>query len=285
MIILGLAGQAGVGKDTVANYLRDAYGFFVFAFSDMIYKQVQDAFSLPDQDLLRNRGAKESPSDKLTLQQCSDADFVAVAMQALVAKAHSEGVELSGEIDTLPLSPREVMQWWGTEYRRAQDGDYWVKQSHEFVRAMQAAAPYPEMRPQYFVNTTTRFKNERDWVHACGGNVWHIHRDGIAAVNAHVSETPLEVVEGERELWNNDTIERLHAGVDTLLRTGYRFVRVEPLLPMVEPPQHTDHALEDTDIGCPACQHEIANDERLTPAQAEYDAALTPACPVAERIQ
>lgn len=237
MIILGLAGQAGVGKDTVANYLRDNYGFIVFAFSDALYSEVQHAFGLETQDLLRNRDTKELPSDLLTLQQCSDDAFILVARKMLVEL----NPDSFNNLDAIPMSPRQVLQWWGTEYRRAQDGDYWVKQSHEFVRAMQSAARYPEQRPQYFVNTTTRFKNERDWVHATGGNVWHIHRDGVAAVNAHVSETPLEVLEDERELWNNDSLERLYAGIDLLLRTSARFVRVEAMTPV------TDHSGFDVD--------------------------------------
>jgi dephospho-CoA kinase len=59
VLIIGLAGKAGTGKDTIADYLVRKYGFVKFAFSDALYQEVQDAFGLEDQDLLRNRDTKE----------------------------------------------------------------------------------------------------------------------------------------------------------------------------------------------------------------------------------
>lgn len=94
---------------------------------------------------------------------------------------------------------------------------------------------YPEQQPQYFVNPTCRFPNEQEWIHAQGGNVWHIHRDGVDSVAEHVSETPLPVLDGEREIWNNGTIARLCDGIDTLLRSNMRFIRIEQMLPSIEP--------------------------------------------------
>lgn len=298
MIVLGLAGQAGVGKDTVAEYLRDNYGFIMFAFSDNLYREVQEAFGLPDQDLLRNRDTKELPSDRLTLQQCSNSEFVTVARKMLV----EFNPDSFNNLDAIPMSPRQVMQWWGSEYRRALDSDYWVKQSHEFVRAMQNAAPYPEQRPQYFVNTTVRFKNERDWIHAAGGNVWHIRREGVASVNAHVSETSLEVLEGERELFNNDTIERLYGGIDLMLRTGAQFVRVEPMAPMqpfldacAEVGQIIADTTPEPEYAGPWCceqgeQLNVAVCDECATASAGYSQAMGVSevesnCPVSERIQ
>ena len=43
----------------------------------------------------------------------------------------------------------------------------------------------------------------------------------------------------EREIYNNDTIERLHAGVELLLSTGARFVKVQPMQPDEPPPEGT----------------------------------------------
>ena len=132
-----------------------------------------------------------------------------------------------------PFSPRQILQWWGTEYRRAQDPDYWVDRASEFVYKLHYLAPYPELRPQFFVECGTRFENEREWIAGKtnrAGNIWHIHRDSIKENSTHESAKLLPVLEGERELWNNDTIQRLYSGVDLLFSTTAKFVRVEPML-------------------------------------------------------
>ena len=221
MLIIGLAGQAGVGKDEIANYLVRRYGFVKFAFSDALYHEVQQAFGLPDQRLLRGRAAKDTPSEHMRLARCDNLEFFDMALK--LVKSQDD-----------PLSPRQILQWWGTEFRRAQDEWYWVGQADKLVYQIHHAPKYPEHRPQLFVETGTRFENERDWIKLAGGNIWHIHRDGlVGAGDNHTSAIPLPVLDGERELWNNDTLERLYKGVDLLVSTGSRFVRVEPLEPVL----------------------------------------------------
>jgi len=238
MFILGLAGPAGVGKDTVADYLVKAYGFVKFAFSDALYAEVQAAYNLPEQSLLRDRATKEEPTERLALVNCQSDEFIGVAVQHI---AHE-----SRHLHDLPLSPRQVLQLWGTEYRRAQEPHYWLSKNEDWLSRVRADHLYPEHTPQYFVNTAVRFENERGWIHDGGqdygelhstdtrrwsGNVWHIRREGSASVAAHVSETPLAVLPPERELYNNDSIARLHRGIDLLMSTHARFVRVEPMAP------------------------------------------------------
>jgi len=223
VINLGLAGKAGSGKDTVADYLVRQYGFIKYSFSDALYQEVQVAYGLEDQSLLRNRETKDKPSERLILENCLNEEFIAVAVQAI---PHN-----SRRLHLMPLSPRRVLQLWGTQYRRAQDPDYWLTRAAQRINAIRSLFSYPERRPQLFVNTSVRFPNEREWMHTfIDSNVWHIYRDSVEAVSVHESETPLEVLEGERELWNNDTIGRLYGGIDLLLRTNAKFVKIEPML-------------------------------------------------------
>lgn len=233
MLIIGLAGQAGSGKSTIADYLARHYGFVQFAFSDALYHEVQQAFSLPDQTLLRDRATKEYPTERLALINCQDEEFIGVAEQFI---AHEPR-----HLHEQALSPRQILQWWGTEYRRAQDPDYWIKQATNFIYQMRRIPPYPELRPALFAETGTRFENERGWIMGSDdwlypnwiGNIWHIHRDATNQVtDPHASAKPLPVLPGEREIWNNSTIEHLEQAVDLLLSSSTQFVKCEPLEPM-----------------------------------------------------
>lgn len=58
--------------------------------------------------------------------------------------------------------PRTLLQWWGTDYRRAQDPDYWVKRLMDTLR---------RENPDVAFVTDVRFPNEVDAIHAAGGYV------------------------------------------------------------------------------------------------------------------
>ena len=225
MLIIGLSGQAGSGKDTIADYLARRYGFVKFAFSDALYWEVQRAFGLEDQSLLRDRATKEVETPALALEKCLDADFLTALKRTRPVLQEDK-----------PRSPRWVLQNWGTEFRRAQDTNYWIKQAATFVEQMHYLPPYPELRPSLFVECGTRFPNEQGWIRSVGGNIWHVRRDATDTMeDTHTSAVSLPVLPGEREIWNNDSVARLQQGVDLLLSTGAKFVRVEPMLPD-EPP-------------------------------------------------
>jgi hypothetical protein len=226
MILLGLAGAAGSGKDATAEYLRDRYGFVIFSFSDALYREVAAAFGLPDESLLRDRDTKEKETPHLAMCNCADEEFVDLVSGMFAPEDHTEFT---------PHSPRWVLQVWGTEYRRAQDPDYWIAQAEQWLVRVHEITRYPEHRPQLFVNTSVRFPNEHQWIKELEGNIWHLRRENLTPVASHESETPLPVLDGEREIFNNYTLDYLYKGVDQLLTSGAKFVRLEPPAPMVEP--------------------------------------------------
>lgn len=63
---------------------------------------------------------------------------------------------------------RALLQWWGTEYRRAQDPDYWVKKTVERIQASDA---------ETVVLTDVRYANEAKAVRDMGGLVILVHAD------------------------------------------------------------------------------------------------------------
>lgn len=244
MIHIGLAGNAGTGKDEVANYLVSHYGFIKYSFSDFLYAEVAEAFGLPDESLLRDRETKEVATPLLAMRCCFDGGKgVDYGFKSCVASILNwdmgSGVGVTPEWDK-PISPRQALQWWGTEFRRAANPNYWIERADEWIGRLRHLAPYPELRHQRFVNTSVRFENEREFIMSRAApwdaNIWHLRREAAKPVSSHVSETPLPVLEGEREIFNNYTLEYIHKGVDQLLTSGARFVRLEPPAPMVEPP-------------------------------------------------
>jgi len=236
MLLLGLAGNAAAGKTSVANYLAKRYGFLQINFSDALYAEVAQAYSLSDDEVesvLRLRETKETPSERLALRHCADPQFVAVARSMLVDLYPETFHDLDGN----HLSPRHVLQWWGTEYRRDQDHYYWVKRLHETIQHV-ASTEYPEHRPNFFAIGDVRYENERDYIKQHYGNIWHIRRDVVDAkvTDQHRSAKRLPVQPPERELYNNDTLTRLHMGVDMMLRTADQVIKIESQLPE-SPPQ------------------------------------------------
>ena len=235
MITIGLAGAAGSGKSSAAEYLVERYGFIHFSFSDALYREVAEAFGLENEDLLRDRATKEVETPLLALSECRNREFADLCAWA---QCDATRRQLAGGYMAefaAPRSPRLILQRWGTNYRRAQDPDYWIKKAEAWLETILQAAPYPELRPQLFVCSSVRFENEREWIKDPNGSIWHLRRFNAAPVHAHESENELPVLEGERVIYNNYTLDYLHRGVDQLLSSSAKFVRMEPPLPMTAP--------------------------------------------------
>lgn len=91
MRLIGIAGKAGSGKDTVAAHLVDNYSFTRYALAAPIKKAMCAAFSLPEH-VFEDRELKEKP------------------------------------LDWLGFSPRRLAQLFGTEFGRKIVGDdVWLR--------------------------------------------------------------------------------------------------------------------------------------------------------------
>ena len=60
----------------------------------------------------------------------------------------------------------KLLQWWGTDYRRAQDPDYWVKRAFDSIPADTDILLVPD----------TRFNNEAAAIKERGGHLIHVVR-------------------------------------------------------------------------------------------------------------
>ena len=195
-MILGFAGKAASGKTTAAKHLAP--------WLDRETLIVPMAMVLRDEveEFLRCCGAEEyvplvygCQDDKLrvfyidqtkALQQCEKwAHFVA---------EHSEIQDRSGQT---AVSVRRVLQWWGTEYRRAQDADYWTK-------AWERKISQYDLETQHILIDDVRFINELNTITGLGGMIVKIERPGFAAGGNHASETSLDGYSDWQQLIVND---------------------------------------------------------------------------------
>jgi hypothetical protein len=168
--VLGLIGVKGAGKDTAATTLIEQFGFERVAFADALYREVAEAFGV-SVEFLGNRDTKELAQDELKLLNCTSSEFVSTALDI----AEEEGLEL--DVRT-PLSPRWVLQLWGTEFRRIREGhdSYWLDRVNDIIRAN------PTVN---FVVTDVRFVNEARYItNSLGGKLIRIRRPVLEAKEA-----------------------------------------------------------------------------------------------------
>ena len=72
--------------------------------------------------------------------------------------------------------PRTLLQWWGTDYRRKKDPDYWVKRLQKSIA---------DRDPHIVLVTDVRFMNEVDFIHSLNGYVIKVIKDGPPDIDVH----------------------------------------------------------------------------------------------------
>lgn len=172
-VLLGLAGHANAGKDTVAQLISIHAGAARFAFSDGLYQEVGRAFGVSIAGVLAMRSTKDTPMDCLALYRCMSPGFVEALPDHIRAEPYKA------------RSPRNIMQWWSTEYRRAQNPAYWVAAAQQTILGLWTQAS----PPPGIVVTDVRFPNEAELIRNLGGFIWKVERPGSSPVpTGHISE-------------------------------------------------------------------------------------------------
>ena len=119
-----IAGRLGSGKTTLAthlaNYLKDFSDFtpIIFSFADMLREEVADVLEISPKKL------KQQDVKKMTLGEFCGPEFT--------AKLPKDFPKVVSDDTTV----RQFLQWWGTEYRRAKDPNYWVKRTAAYILSM-----------------------------------------------------------------------------------------------------------------------------------------------------
>ncbi len=183
-MIIGFAGKAGSGKTTAARYLLDHKDIriVILPMAAMLREEIEG--------FLREAGAQEGlplvygdQDDKLKI-------FSVNMEKALkICPEWSQFVEMNAEIQVRPdqtaVTIRRLLQWWGTEYRRAQDPDYWTKAWERKLAGM-------NQDETHVLVDDVRFINELETIKKHGGFFIRIVRPGFNGANDHSSENSLD---------------------------------------------------------------------------------------------
>ena len=210
-MILGFAGKAATGKTTAANHMAPLL--------DKECKIVPMAMVLRDEveAFLRAVGADESVPLVYGCQDDKVRVFYVDESQGLVHCPKwphfiSEHQEIQDKPGQTAVTVRRILQWWGTEYRRDQDPDYWTKAWGHKIEQF-------DLDHVHVLIDDVRFINELNVVKEHGGQIVKIERPGFDGANNHASETSLdEYNDWDKILLNDGTLDEFKVKVEQLVR-------------------------------------------------------------------
>ncbi len=184
MILLGMSGKKQSGKDTCAEMIRDhlhdspKHLYVRLAFADALYEEVAEFLIMQDRQDGINKFCALTPN--------------AIASKVCDIKANKPDYRL-------------LLQWWGTDYRRKQDADYWIKRWLDKFRAL------PDN--SFVVVPDVRFTNEFETIKKLNGLVWRTERE-MPGFDTHPSECELDDVVFDYLFDNNFSLEHLRMSVE-----------------------------------------------------------------------
>lgn len=182
VVVIGLTGRAGSGKDAAADYLCEHYGFARLAFADSLKRMLEP--------LLTETGHDYAALYEPQLKQ--------VALPGLML-----------------LTPRELMQRLG-DWGRAIDPQWWVQILLRSAGLADGGAPIHDR----ILVTDVRYPEEVAALRECGGRILRIERDQVAPLpgmlarhsSEQVAHLPADIVL-RNDGYTLDTLHHALAGV------------------------------------------------------------------------
>ena len=173
--VIGIAGWARSGKDTIADYLVEKKG----------YKKV--SFSTPMKEAMYRLNPR-------------------ITVNEVVNTPLRVGVDVYDWEGLKERSPdvRGLLQRFGTEVGREMfDENFWVDYALNSIPDGEKA-----------VIADVRYPNEADAIKALGGKVFRVVRQGVGPANEHASEHALSGYKFDGEFNNDGTISSLYYIID-----------------------------------------------------------------------
>ena len=204
-MIIGICGLIGSGKDTAADYLVNFHGYRRESFAASLKDAVANVFGW-DRMLLEGRTSQSR-------------------------EWREQPDEWWSERLGRTITPRWVLQYWGTEViRNGFHDDMWIASLENKIRNSR----------DNVVITDCRFPNEIDAIRKQGGRIIWIQRgplpewfdsavranrgdpvfvENLKTLGVHASETAWAGTEFDAEINNNDTIDELYDQLKNLVQS------------------------------------------------------------------
>lgn len=179
IMLIGICGQKGAGKDTLGDYIIEKYGYSQYAFANPLKKIIKELFDLSDEQLFGSLKETVDPRWNTT--------------------------------------PRILMQYIGTELFRNQlkklipelsCENLWIRKFHDW---------YSKQADNNVIISDIRFIDEFDAVKQNGGLIIKVTRD-LEYSDDHISEQFFQTVEPNYTVENNGTMEELYIQIDDILK-------------------------------------------------------------------
>ncbi len=210
-MILGFAGKAASGKTTAARHLATLLdGEVLIIPMAMVLREEVEEF------LNRINAAEYVP----LVYGCQEDKIKVFHVNEEKARAHCPGwdhfIDAHSDIQDrkkeTSVTVRRILQWWGTEYRREQDPDYWTK-------AWAAKVESYDLEKTHILVDDIRFMNELETLRAEGGLIVKIVRPGFNGAGNHASETSLDnFTEWDDIIINDGTLPQFLDKIASLTR-------------------------------------------------------------------
>jgi hypothetical protein len=193
-LVIGFTAALGAGKDVAGQHLVSKHGFTRVAFADPLKQEVMRILPRTCREMIKKILA--SRHGGIHTLQFSDEQLDEAVRREIYIFKHE------------PF--RALLQEWGTDFRRTEDPEYWIKKWRAAVARVHAGeGPV--------VATDCRFPNEAQSVKALGGYVVRIERPGHQTDKTHISETAMAEWPADYTLVNDGTLDDLHQTLDRWL--------------------------------------------------------------------
>lgn len=181
-MLIGFTGRIGVGKDEAVKHLVQSHGFTRIAFADKVKECAGVLLDISVDDI----------------NQIKNSETVRIGLfQKNISDQFGDGINM-----------RKFIQILATEMgRNIISPTIWID----------LALRDKDFASVDFAVTDCRFPNEVEAIHEKGGVVVRINRVGITDTGPHESESYIDSLDVDVDIYNNETIELFHEVLDELL--------------------------------------------------------------------